>query len=135
MSNMIFSSRTRSHTNSNYFILLFHNLHCTRFFFYTQRMLSLHQATEDTKKLLKWLGISVGIILFLVFAVRFYQFYSIRHAPPPPPTMLYGELAPIPFPQSTIHGPFKYTIETVSGFLPDFPDREPVYKIVQPQPD
>lgn len=98
-------------------------------------MASLHQATEGTKQLLKWLGISVGLLLFFVFAYRIYQTYNIRHTPPPPPTVCFGKLPPVVFPQSSITTPFIYTLDTVTGLLPTFPDREPVYKTVQPAPD
>lgn len=96
-------------------------------------MLSLHAASEDIRNLVKW-----GMILLLIF---FFGFFIYRIWPilfPPPaiaPTVKFGKIPGIPFPKSTVNGTFTYTLDTVPGDLPVFPDRINVYKIGLPTPN
>lgn len=54
--------------------------------------------------------------------------------PPPPdyPTVAFGKLPPLTFPDSIINETFTYTVNTISGTLPTFPDRVTIYKTVSP---
>lgn len=98
-------------------------------------MLTLHQATDTTKNILKWAAIViVGIfILYWLVKLGFYIKEKAFPTPPPPPTVSFGTLPAIVFPQET-KGVFNYQIETVSGTLPSFPDRAKVYKTIPDVP-
>lgn len=98
-------------------------------------MLTLSQATNETKSLFKWGGIIVGTILVLVFGYKITNSIIQGSKPPPPPTVRFGDLPQIPFPQNGTSQQISYTLDTVTGKLPDFPDRLNVYKILEVKPD
>lgn len=97
-------------------------------------MTSLYYVTEHIKILGKWTGISIGIIIVLIFLFRFIVFLknTIAPTPPPPPTMTWGKLPPLVFPESTYTKKISYTVNTLSGDLPDLPDRASVYLLATP---
>lgn len=100
-------------------------------------MTSLHQVVEGTKK---FLAISAGAIIGLILiAVLVNIGNSLKETffptPPPPPTVSFGKLPSITFPQNaTAAAEFTYTLNTNSGTLPTFGDRATVYKLQQQQP-
>jgi len=98
-------------------------------------MTTLHRVTEATKKVLIGFSIGIGSIIFLIllFQVIVGLKASLFPTPPPPPTVSFGKLPQLIFPASKISGNFTYTLNTISGSLPLFPDRETVYQIQQPQ--
>ena len=53
----------------------------------------------------------------------------------PAPEASFGKLPTLEMPTYQIKGTPTYTLETDSGFLPQFPDRINVYKIIQPTPN
>lgn len=99
-------------------------------------MLTLHDATEHAKSLVKWGIISIVAIVLLIFiynigtGIKEY-FYP---TPPPPPTVSFGKLPEISLPELPIAKSFTYLINTVTGALPSFPDRIDVYKIRASEP-
>lgn len=101
-------------------------------------MLTLHKTTETIKKILKWGGISLGALLLLILLVRGGSalFKLIFPDKPPAPTVAYGQLPPILFPDSISDKEFEYTLETVTGNLPVFQtDRLYVHTIVPAEPN
>lgn len=100
-------------------------------------MASLSQVTATTRKLLEFIGIGIAAIILLVilFNVGKTVKEMISPTPPVPPTVAFGKIAPIIFPtDATLHS-LTYTVNTLSGLLPDLPDRATVYKLQQPQPN
>ena len=97
-------------------------------------MTTLHRVAEVTKKLGIGFGIGMLCILFIVVSIRMFTSFkeSLFPTPPPPPTVSFGKLPKILFPIATIPLP-SFTINTVSGSLPTFDDRETVYRIQLPQ--
>ncbi len=57
----------------------------------------------------------------------------LNPAPPPPPTMGYGILPRINFPDKPAN--LRYTLQTASGSLPNFPDRINVYQVISNRPN
>jgi len=100
-------------------------------------MLTLNQATLMTKNVAKWSSIALGalILLFIIFRIGVLVKNIVAPTPPPPPTVSFGKLPEIEFPQSTNTRNYSYAIDTATGQLPEFPDRAKVYKIFQEQPD
>ncbi len=100
-------------------------------------MPTLHNATEETKSILKYLGISiVGLFLIITLFnigrnVKEYFFPT----PPPPPTVSFGKLPSISFPKSETPQKFTYSLNTVSGSLSVFPDRATIYKVIKTGPN
>lgn len=95
-------------------------------------MLTLSQATADTRKILKYTGLFIGALLSIIIIIRgvFALKEIISPTPPPPPTVTFGRLPKIAFPQSVTEKRLKYSINTISGSLPIFSDRATVNKTV-----
>jgi len=100
-------------------------------------MLTLNQATSETRVILKWGGVIflVFIIIFLVFKIGTTLKQTFFPTPPAPPTVSFGKLPAILFPNSVSDKNFNYSLNTVSGTLPTFQDRIKVYKMVPVSPD
>lgn len=98
--------------------------------------MSLHKTIEFTRKFL--IGILLGVAAVFIFILIFRLGIIVKNLlfPPKitPANHLYGTLPKITFPQSTTNTKFTYTINTVSGELPKFPDRLNVYPIKQQEP-
>ena len=100
-------------------------------------MLTLSQTTSLTKKIAKWLAIVVTSIILLLILVRVGKILKeiIAPTPLPPPTVSFGKLSPIEFPKSSSAQQLNYSIDTVTGGLPNFPDRAKIFKIEKPNPN
>ncbi len=99
-------------------------------------MTTLHRVAEASKKIIIGFAIGIGSIIFI--AVLFRVFSNIKEAlfptPPPPPTVRFGKLPAVPFPQSATDKALTYSLNTLTGSLPDLPAQIYVYKIFQPTP-
>lgn len=96
-------------------------------------MLSLHDATDLTKRFLLWAVIGIIGITLLTMTINFIK--GMIQTPPPPPTMCYGPLPTPAFPQNKFSTKnFNYTISTLNGDLPGFSDRAVVPTISQITP-
>jgi hypothetical protein len=95
-------------------------------------MLTLHTLSEEVKTVLKWIGGFLGVILlvYLIFNGGVFVKHTFFPTPPPPPTVSFGKLPKIVFPQSVTDTRFAYTVDTLSGSLPGFPDRATVVKTI-----
>lgn len=79
-------------------------------------------------------GILFALFLFynIGFGIKEY-FYP---TPPSPPTVSFGKLPSVTFPQNSFTSTsFQFTIDTLSGKLPAFPDRITVYKTISSPPN
>lgn len=99
--------------------------------------MSLHAATELIKKVLLVISILVGSIIMIVLIFKIGLMIKNIVSPPKiiPPNMSYDALPEIQFPKSEIENIYTYNINTVTGTLPDFPDRIVVYPFVKPSPN
>lgn len=97
-------------------------------------MASLNDTALLTRKVLAILAMIVGGIVLI--AIIFNIGKSIKEAlyptPVAPPTVSFGKLPSIIFPQSISQQQVNYSLETVTGDFPAFPDRVTVYKLEQP---
>src|SRR4029077_17553916 len=76
--------------------------------------------------------------LFILFLLIQITKAIINNVNPPkvaPPTVSFGKLSPIQFPESTNTPSLTYSLNTTSGNLPDFGDRATVYKMNPMQPN
>ena len=96
-------------------------------------MPTLSKAKSQTKTILAWAGISITIIFLFVMGTRFLNIVKDILTPPPPPQASFGKLPPISFPNQPKEN-ITYTLNTLTGFLPNFSDRAKVYKITISQP-
>lgn len=99
-------------------------------------MVTLHKATEETRLLIKWAAILLGIIFLLIFVIRIAGVIKeyFFPTPPQPPTLLFDKLPKVVFKEVPYLKKLTYSLDTLSGELPKFPSQLPVYKIVQPEP-
>jgi len=93
---------------------------------------TLNTAKKETKILLKWGGISLLIIFILFIGIKSLTFIISLFTPSSPPEASFGKLPQIPFPNQ-IKENISYSLDTLTGFLPNFSDRAKVYKIA-PEP-
>lgn len=95
-------------------------------------MPTLSVVKYDFLKIGKWGGIIIGVIIILFLAFKFLLFVKeiIFPTPPPPPTVNFGKLPIVNFPEG-LNKSFTYEIDTLSGELPIFPISEKVYKMEQ----
>lgn len=96
-------------------------------------MATLNKAKKQTQTILKWGGIFLVLIFLFLVGIRFLTFVKDAITPPPLPQTAFGKLPPISFPDHQKEN-ITYSLNTLSGFLPNFSDRARVYKIVAPQP-
>lgn len=100
-------------------------------------MLTLSQATAKTRKFIKFLTIFIASALVIILIVRGLIALKeiIAPTPLPPPTVSFGKLPKISFPESKTSKKLKYSINTISGTLPAFPDRAVANKMVDYAPN
>jgi hypothetical protein len=100
-------------------------------------MLTLSQATAESRTILK-IGAVVLSFIFLVlifFRIGAILMDKLNPKAPAPPTVSFGKIPAIVFPNKTNQKNYTFSLDTVSGSLPVFPDRAKVFKIVAPLPD
>ena len=99
--------------------------------------MTLHKTVEFARKSL--LGILLGgvaiILLILLFRLGVLIKDTLFPAKALPANHLFGTLPALGFPKNVTDTPFTYNVNTVSGGLPQFPDRLNIYPIKQPQPN
>lgn len=76
-----------------------------------------------------------GLILYFGIKIGFAIKEALHPTPPPPPTVSYGKLPAIIFPTQGDLPSFTYSVNTVTGTLPDLGDRATVHKIKSIQPN
>lgn len=95
-------------------------------------MSTLANVTQNTRLILKI--IALGSVFFVIVFLIFQAFLFLRNTffPPtlPPPAQEFGKIPNLEY--ETNQESISYTINTVSGNLPDAPDRMTVYKIQKP---
>lgn len=99
-------------------------------------MLTLHNTVDSSKTILKWgaiLSISIFLLVIVISIGTSIKEYFYP-TPAPAPTVLFGKLPDINFPENFNKRDFNYTLNTLSGGLPQFEDRIKIYKTIQPQP-
>ncbi len=99
-------------------------------------MLTLSQASRETKQILKWGGIFfTGLMIFLVL-LRLATIIKNTYFPTiPKPTIAFGKLQPQNFPANAVNQNFTYSINTLTGGLPNLSSQLKVYRMRPFQPD
>lgn len=112
------------------------SLDCSVKFSYTQYMLTLSQASRETKQILKWGGIFfTGLMIFLVL-LRLATIIKNAYFPTiTKPTIAFGKLQPQNFPANAVNQNFTYSINTLTGGLPNLSSQLKVYRMRPFQPD
>jgi hypothetical protein len=100
-------------------------------------MITLSQASYDTKELLKWGGLFIGGLVVIIVFIQMILVVknAIFPTPPPKPTLAFGKLDPQLFPVSVTDKKITYKINTISGYLPSFDNQLKVFKIKAITPD
>ncbi|MBI5123293.1 hypothetical protein HZA75_05540 [Candidatus Roizmanbacteria bacterium] len=99
--------------------------------------MTLHQTVEIAKKVLLATVVGIAGVILLILFFRFGIILKNLILPPKtlPANNLYNTLKPIKFSPSTTNAKLTYNINTVTGTLPDFPERVNIFPILQPQPN
>ncbi|MBI4079327.1 MAG: hypothetical protein HY429_03465 [Candidatus Levybacteria bacterium] len=96
----------------------------------------LHYAVLRTKMLLRALVFLIlgGILLFFLLQLALSLKERYFKTPETPPTVTFGKLPKVTFPKNASEVQFAYTVDTLSGLLPQFPTQTIVYKGVKNTP-
>src|SRR5579872_7180388 len=99
-------------------------------------MADLSHVADATRKIAKiiTIGVVAIILLVVIFNIGIMIKNLIAPTPPTPPTVAFGTLPSLTFPASN-SASYTYTINTLSGSLPQLPDRIAVYQLTQPLPN
>lgn len=108
-------------------------LHFSLSYYYTQDMITLANSAREARLLLKYGSVIIGVAIILILIFRFGAFLKNIYfpTPPEPPQMGFGVLPQLPLQATEGFSP-SFRINTQTGFLPVFPDRIPVYTLIQP---
>lgn len=92
-------------------------------------MTSLTQTAIITRKIIRYSLLAIVLLIvgrILIGAgIKAYRYFF--PAPPPPPTVAFGKLPKLEFPQNVVTGNLTYNIETAQGGLPTLPTQAKVY--------
>lgn len=99
--------------------------------------MTLHDTTESMKKATIGGGIGIAAIILLVILFRGAILVKNIIFPPKvePPNHAYDILPAIQFPENAVAQNLTYSLNTLTGTFPVFPDRLNVFPITQPQPN
>ncbi len=97
-------------------------------------MSSLTQTAIVTRKIIRYgLFAIVFLIVGRIFLTGIISLYKkIFPAPPPPPTVVFGKLPKLSFPEVGIPQGVSFTLETADGSLPKMPTQAKVYFMPKP---
>jgi hypothetical protein len=89
----------------------------------------LAQVSVVARKIIRW---GIFLILFLIvgrilWGAGVSAYKKLFPAPPDPPTITFGKLTKLPFPESTRPGGITFTLENPEGTLPTLPFQMKVY--------
>ncbi len=100
-------------------------------------MITLSQASHDTKDILKWGGLFIaGLVIVVVFIQLFLIVKeAIFPTPPPKPTVAFGKLEAQVFPSNITNQKLSYKINTLTGSLPSYFDQVKIFKMKTYAPD
>ena len=98
-------------------------------------MITLSKVATETKAILKWGGIGLGaiILIWILFGLGGTLKKVFFPTPPPPPTVGFGKIESIRFPVQTEVKDLTYTVDTLTGSVPNFPDRAKIFKTKDPE--
>ncbi len=90
---------------------------------------TLTEVTAVGRKVLKYTLIAlISYMVLKLLVSSFVSWWKATHPePPPPPTVGFGKLPRIEFPQQQLESNLTYNLETARGKFPSFPDRAKVY--------
>src|SRR5574342_102076 len=99
--------------------------------------MTLHDTVELSKKVLIWFSGAIAGIIVIVLLFQLGIIIKNVLFPPKvqPPTFTYGKLPQIRFPENAVTQKFTFTLNTLSGTLPELPNRLNVFQITEAQPN
>jgi len=92
-------------------------------------MPTLTETAVTARKVIKYSIIAIiGISLLVPASNAFRAYWEKTHpAPPPAPTVSFGQIPAITFPQSQAQGQYQFQLQTIEGVLPSMPTQAKVY--------
>lgn len=100
-------------------------------------MATLTKTAYLSRKAIKFGSIGIVILLILRFAfITIRAYWKKAHPPaPPPPTVTFGKLPKLAFPERQNLPTLNFRLETISGSLPDLPSQAKIFFISKPSPN
>lgn len=100
-------------------------------------MPTLTQTAYYSRKAIKYGSIAiVGLIILRAVFVSFRTYWQRRHPPAPPkPTVAFGKLPKLNFPEKENLPTMSFKLETISGTLPQLAEQARVFFMPQPSPN
>lgn len=97
-------------------------------------MASLTQVAITARKVIRY---SIFLVIFLIIGrvilgITLRLINQVFPAPPPPPTVAFGTLSPIPFPKNENLPKLQYVLQTATGDYPKLPTQTKVYYMTKP---
>jgi hypothetical protein len=94
-------------------------------------MATLTEVSGIARKTIKWGFVFLVFLAFLPNILGVIKTFLVRLNPPPPipPTLRYGKLPKLIFPQAPNYATPEYKLETISGTLPSLPNMSKVYLV------
>lgn len=96
-------------------------------------MTTLNRVKHKIKSASKLIGFPILLIMVILIGAQVKG--RIFPTPPPPPAVEFGKLPFIPFPKNATDRKLNFSLDTLSGILPTFPDRSKVYRISSDRPN
>lgn len=100
-------------------------------------MPTLNEVALETKTIIKWgaVGLTLLIIIFFLFKGGTIVKDIFYPAKPIPPTVGFGKLPTIEFPTGKYIKTYNYSLDTLTGEYPEFPDKIKVFQMVPSEGD
>lgn len=97
-------------------------------------MASLTETAYYSRKIIKYGSIAIVVLLILRSAfISFSTYWKKAHPPaPPPPTVAFGKLPKLKFPERNGLPTLTYKLENISGTLPKLADRAKIFFMPKP---
>jgi len=100
-------------------------------------MATLTETSIITRKIIRYSIYAIILVVVLRFAIRTSILIYRRIVPPPKPqpTVAFGKLPKIPFPEKNLPDKLNFTLDLIEGNLPALPELIEVFPIIEYQPN
>ena len=100
-------------------------------------MPALKNVISETRSLFKWGGLLISTLFLIFIFIKIGTLFKDRFfpTPPPRPAVAFGKLPAPLFPAKKTNPKITYSVDTLTGTLPSFPDRVKIYMTIGAKPN